>query len=139
MAPVARRAVTIGAQRYFPGFMNGLREMMEPMFGGLCFMLDGKMIVGVNGTDLMVRVGKDGYGDALARPHVRPMDFTGTPLSGFVYVGPAGTRTAPAIAAWVERAIAFVATVPRAKRPAKPRPRPRVVGAARTARKASRR
>jgi|JI10StandDraft_1071094.scaffolds.fasta_scaffold25720_6 TfoX/Sxy family transcriptional regulator of competence genes len=131
---------------YDEAFADRIRRAIGPrpdvserqMFGGLCFMLDGKMIVGVNGTDLMVRVGKDGYQAALARPHVRPMDFTGTPLSGFVYVGPAGTRTAPAIARWVERAIAFVATIPQAKRRAKPRPRPRVVGSARKASRAGR-
>lgn len=84
------------------------------MFGGIAFLLDGKMFVGVATEDMMVRVGPDAYEAALAKPHVRPMDFTGRPLTGYVYVGVNGTRTAAAVAAWVERAIAFVRTVKKA-------------------------
>src|SRR5579862_1644702 len=63
------------------------------MFGGLCFMVNGQMCCGLTRTDFIVRVGKDAYEDALAQPHVRPMDFTGRPLAGMVYVDPAGYRT----------------------------------------------
>lgn len=91
------------------------------MFGGLCFLVDGKMAVGINDRDLMVRVGADGHARALARPHARPMDFTGKPLTGFVYVAPAGVRGA-ALARWVDEACAYVATVPAPKRKSKPRP-----------------
>lgn len=45
------------------------------MFGGLAFMVGGNMCVGIIGNDLMVRVGPEGDAEALARPHVRPMDF----------------------------------------------------------------
>ena len=100
-------------------------EIVEKrMFGGLAFMLDGKMLCGVVNDDLMVRVGPDAYEAALARPHARAMDFTGRPLTGLVYVGPAGTRTAAAITAWTERAAAFVTAQPRAKPRKKPRARP---------------
>jgi hypothetical protein len=58
------------------------------MFGGLAFLLDGKMFIGVANRDLMVRVGADAYDAALARPHVRPMDFTGRPLTGLSSSGP---------------------------------------------------
>ena len=88
------------------------------MFGGLCFLLDGKMFVGVTGTDLMVRVGKEAYETALAKRHVRPMDFTGRPLTGFVFVGAAGIRSAAAVSAWVERSLRFVEGLPtKASRP----------------------
>jgi TfoX/Sxy family transcriptional regulator of competence genes len=96
------------------------------MFGGVAFMLDDKMVVGVVGDELMVRVGPEQYGAALRRPHARPMDFTGKPLAGFVYVAAAGIKTAAALSAWVERARAYVATVPaKPRRPRKPRPRAR--------------
>jgi hypothetical protein len=53
-------------------------EVIEKkMFGGIAYMLSGNMACGIVGDDLMVRVGPDGYGDALERPHARPMDFTG--------------------------------------------------------------
>ena len=94
----------------------------KEMFGGMAFLLDGKVFVGIAKDDLMVRVGPERYEAALAQAHVRPMDFTGRPMKGYVFVGLEGTRTQAAVATWVERAIRFVATVEkkrpkRAKRP----------------------
>jgi TfoX/Sxy family transcriptional regulator of competence genes len=90
------------------------------MFGGLAFLLDGKMFCGIVDRDLMVRVGPTAYEDALARPHTRPMDFTGRPLTGYVYVSAAGSRTDVAVRRWVRDAIAFVATLPASKKRRKP-------------------
>ncbi len=75
----------------------------KKMFGGLCFMVNGAMCCGLTKTDFMVRVGPAQYADALAQPHARPMDFTGRPLAGMVYVAPAGLRSASALAKWVGR------------------------------------
>jgi TfoX/Sxy family transcriptional regulator of competence genes len=83
----------------------------KKMFGGLAFLRRGKMFCGIAGADLMVRVGPDAHEAALARQHVRPMDFTGRPMNGYVFVGPRGTRTAQALEKWVEQAVAFVATL----------------------------
>ena len=91
------------------------------MFGGLCFMVNGGMCCGLTSTALMVRVGPDLYDDALAQPHARPMDFTGRPLAGMVYVDPAGYRTDATLARWVQRGVDFVATLP-ARKPARKRP-----------------
>jgi TfoX/Sxy family transcriptional regulator of competence genes len=82
------------------------------MFGGLAFMIEGHMGCGVVGGDLMLRVGPDGYQDALARPHARPMDFTGRPLTGMVYVAPAGFRTERALENWIGRALTFIQSLP---------------------------
>ena len=82
------------------------------MFGGLAFLLRGHMCFGIVGSDLMVRVGADGYQGALAKTHVRPMDFTGRPLKGMVYVAPAGVRTKSALRSWIERGIVFSETMP---------------------------
>ena len=84
----------------------------KKMFGGVAFLIDGKMFVGVAGNDLMVRVGAEAHAAALAKKHVRPMDFTGRPLTGYVFVGVAGTRTARALSAWVRESLRFVATLP---------------------------
>jgi hypothetical protein len=62
------------------------------MFGGLCFMVCGNMACGIAGDDLMVRVGPDAHEAALTQPYVRPMDFTGRPMKGMVFVGPKGLR-----------------------------------------------
>lgn len=94
----------------------------KKMFGGLCFMVNGAMCCGLTHTDMMVRVGPDKYDEALAEPHARPMDFTGRPLKGMIYVAPAGLRTEAALAEWVGRGVAFVSTLPPAK-PCKRKPR----------------
>jgi hypothetical protein len=87
------------------------------MVGGLSFIVDGSMCCGVTGSALMVRVGAEARVRALARPHVRPMEFAGRPLSGFVLIDPEGFRTDAALAAWVQQGLDFAATLP-AKRPA---------------------
>jgi len=83
----------------------------KKMFGGLAFLRDGKMFVGIVKDDLMVRVGPDRYEVVLAKAHVRPMDFTGRPMVGYVFVGPGGSRTGKAVKKWVEQGAAFVATL----------------------------
>jgi hypothetical protein len=54
----------------------------KKMFGGVAFLLDGKMFCGVVKDELMVRVGPDAFEAALAEKHVRPMDFTGRLRTG---------------------------------------------------------
>src|SRR5262245_24949697 len=87
------------------------------MFGGLAFLLDGKMFVGIVEDELMVRVGRDRYEAALAEAQVRPMDFTGRPMVGYVFVGPAGSRAQAAVKKWVDEGAAFVATLDAKARP----------------------
>jgi len=101
------------------------------MMGGLCFMVDGKMCVGISDDRLMVRLDPDEYDKALGRKGCVPMDFTGRPMRGFVFVTPAGTASHGDLELWIELALNFN---PRAK--ASPR-KPRTKGAsgARSARK----
>ena len=82
------------------------------MFGGLCFMVDGHMCCGIVDDRLMARVGAQAYDAALARPHTRPMDFTGRPLKGMVYVEPKGVRTAKGLERWIGECLAFVRAQP---------------------------
>ena len=92
------------------GSRDGVVE--RKMFGGIAFMLSGNMCVGVTGDDLMVRVGPGGLDDAMAQPHARPMDFTGRPMKGFVYVAPAGTAKDDSLKQWVQRGIDFAGSLP---------------------------
>jgi TfoX/Sxy family transcriptional regulator of competence genes len=92
------------------------------MFGGLCFMANGAMCCGLSGETLMVRIGPEQHEEALAQPHARPMDFTGKPMKGFVYVDAPGISTAAALTKWIDRSLAFVSTVPKKKSAKKPRP-----------------
>jgi hypothetical protein len=117
---------------YDEGLADRIREALrgrsgvteKKMFGGLAFMFEDRMAVGIGGEDLMVRVGPEGFGRGLADPHARPMDFSGRPMVGDVYVDPEGVRTADRLRAWLERGIAFMRTVPaRRKPPRRPKDR----------------
>ena len=88
----------------------GIRE--QKMFGGLCYMLDGNMAVGVETDRLMVRVGPAAYDGALAKPHARPMDFSGRPMRGFVWVDAAGVRDSRALRRWIQRGLDFAGSLP---------------------------
>jgi len=84
----------------------------KKMFGGLAFLVKGHMACGVIGDDLMVRVGADAYDAALQKAGARPMDFTGRPMKGMVYVGPRGHRRAPSLRAWVEQGVSYAKSLP---------------------------
>jgi hypothetical protein len=91
------------------------RDVVErKMFGGLAFMVNGAMCCGLTAEAMMVRVGPHAYEAALAQPHARPMDFTGTPLRGMVYVDPPGYRTTAQLSRWVQRGVDFVTGKPAA-------------------------
>jgi TfoX/Sxy family transcriptional regulator of competence genes len=83
------------------------------MFGGLAFLVDGRMFVGVTGATLMARVGAERYRDALALPHVREMTFTGKPMKGYVYIDPPGIEEDSALSAWVTWCAGHAAALPR--------------------------
>lgn len=75
------------------------------MFGGIAFLLDGKMCVGVLNDELVIRSGAERFPEALKSTHARPMDFTGRAMTGMVYVSSAGVTRGPALRRWVEMAI----------------------------------
>ncbi|HSF61404.1 MAG TPA: TfoX/Sxy family protein [Gaiellaceae bacterium] len=100
---LAERVLTVLADT------NGVSE--RKMFGGLAVLVDGNMACGVVGNKLMLRLGREGAEEALRRSSVRPMDFTGRPMTGMVYVEPAGLRGV-ALRNWVERAVAYARSLP---------------------------
>lgn len=71
------------------------------MFGGLAFLCIGRMCCGIVGSDLMVRIPDDECDAVMRNRYVRPMDFTGRPLKGFVYVSAPGFRTRAALRTWL--------------------------------------
>ena len=77
------------------------------MMGGLTFMVNGKMCLGVSKDDLMVRLAPEVYDAALERPGCREMNFTGRPMRGFVFVGPEGLGTEKELEYWLELALTF--------------------------------
>ena len=93
------------------------RELVSErrMFGGLAFLVEGKMFVGISGLSLMARVGAERYEDALALPHVREMKFTGKPMKGYVYIDPPGLAEDRDLLAWVSWCVGYVASLPAKK------------------------
>lgn len=114
---------------------RGTRVEEKKMFGGMCFLVGGNMSCGIVGDELMLRVGADAYDAALAKPHARPMDFTGRPMRGMVYVGTAGIRTQAQLGRWLEMGLAFAESLPPKR--AKPGARKPVPSKKRPARKAA--
>jgi TfoX/Sxy family transcriptional regulator of competence genes len=88
----------------------------KTMFGGIAFMVRGHMAVGVVKDDLMVRVGPEAYDALLKERHARPMDFTGRPMKGFVYVASAGLESDDALRSWVEHGVRYADSRPAKKR-----------------------
>ena len=84
-----------------------IKHEAKRMMGGLCFMMKGKTCVGVEKHRLMARIGPDAYEDALTRKGCRPMDFTGRPMRGFVFVEPEGLVSEKELAFWLELALAY--------------------------------
>ena len=105
---------------YDEGLAHRIRELLpqnfeyeeKKMFGGLAFMANGHMSVGVTDYKLMVRTGPDLYEEALQKPNTAKMDFTGKALKGFVYVLPEGIDKDDDLEFWINYSLDFVKTLP---------------------------
>jgi hypothetical protein len=88
-------------------------EIIEKrMFGGLAFMVQGNMALGLMTDDLMIRVGAEQLGKALARPHTRKMDLTGRPMKGFIIVEAEGYEDDKDLATWVKQGVDCARSLP---------------------------
>jgi TfoX/Sxy family transcriptional regulator of competence genes len=109
---------------YDEGLAERIRWVLEDqssitekkMFGGIAFLLDGKMFVGIVKDDLMVRVGPERHQESLKKRHVRPMDFTGKSMVGYVFVAPDGVVEDAELERWVRMGKEFAATLPEKKK-----------------------
>ncbi|MFF7645797.1 TfoX/Sxy family protein [Streptomyces canus] len=105
---------------YDEGLAERIRQYLDAdpgvtekrMFGGIAFLYQGNMAVGVTGDDLVVRVGPDAAGAALARPGTRLFDMTGRPMRGWVVVAGAAVTEDEALGAWIDEGRAFAASLP---------------------------
>jgi hypothetical protein len=84
----------------------------KKMFGGLCFLLSGHMLVGVWKDSLIARIGEEQADEAMLEPHVKPMDITGKPMKGWVMVAAEGVADEIDVKEWVQRAVKFVCKLP---------------------------
>jgi len=105
---------------YDQGLAHRIRELLadrpavveKKMFGGIAFMLQGNFACGVNQENLIVRVGREQYEAALARPHCREMDFTRRPMKGWVYVASAGYEAEADLTTWVQQGVNYALSLP---------------------------
>jgi TfoX/Sxy family transcriptional regulator of competence genes len=84
----------------------------KKMFGGVGFLLNGNILVGVWKDSLIVRLGPDEGDEALKEPHVKEFDITGRPMKGWVLVELEGIENDEQLKDWIERATIFVRTLP---------------------------
>ncbi len=89
---------------------KGIEE--KKMFGGIGFLLNGNMLVGVWKDSLIVRLGPDDGDDALGDPHVKAFDITGRPMKGWVLVKPEGVADDDQLRGWIGRAAKCVGKLP---------------------------
>jgi hypothetical protein len=79
----------------------------KKMMGGLTFMVNGKMCVGILKEDLMARIAPEKYEEALTMRGCREMDFTGKPMMGFVFIDPEGTGSDSNLEYWINLALEY--------------------------------
>jgi hypothetical protein len=105
---------------YDTGLADRIRARIGPhpglsereMFGGIAFMIDGNMAVGVSSDELMVRVGKDAHEEAVRRPGARTFDMGARPMQGWISVIPDGFDADEAFFSWVDQGVAFAESLP---------------------------
>jgi TfoX/Sxy family transcriptional regulator of competence genes len=84
----------------------------KKMFGGVGFLLNGNLLVGVWKESLVVRLGAEEGEEALLEPHVKVFDITGKPMKNWVLVAPEGVADDDRLSGWIQRAANFVGSLP---------------------------
>ena len=79
----------------------------KKMFGGLCFMVNDKMCVGVEKERLMVRLNPDLTEEVMEKEGCRPMDFTGKIMKGYVFVDITALNTKKKLEYWIQLALEY--------------------------------
>jgi len=101
-----------GRVRQRLGKRKGLAE--KRMFGGLAFLLNGNMCVGVHGRELIVRLEPERTERALAEPHTRVFDLSGgRSMKGWILVKPAGVADEASLGRWVGTGVAYATALPK--------------------------
>ena len=86
---------------------NSVPFYEKKMFGGICFMVNDKMCVGVNRDEIMARINPDIYQEALKKKGCKEMDFTGRPMKGFVFLVDEAIDLDEDLHTWLQLALDF--------------------------------
>ncbi len=89
--------------------ISATKENIEEkkMFGGLCFMVNDKMCVGVQQNNLMLRIAPEKFEEALEKEGCRPMEFGGRTMTGFVYLDESVLNTKKKLETWMKLPLAY--------------------------------
>jgi TfoX/Sxy family transcriptional regulator of competence genes len=79
----------------------------KKMMGGLTYMINDKMCVGIIKNELMARIDPNWHEEAITLDHCRTMDFTARPMIGYVLISPKGIDSADDLDFWVQRALDY--------------------------------
>jgi TfoX/Sxy family transcriptional regulator of competence genes len=79
----------------------------KQMMGGVAFMVNNKMCVGVIKEDMMARIDPDVFDEAIEKHGCRPMDFTHKPMKGWVFISPEGIEKVNDLEYWIGLALDF--------------------------------
>ena len=82
------------------------------MFGGIGFLQNGNMLVGVWKDSLIVRLGDEQGDEALKEAHVNEFNISGRSMKGWVLVAPHGVEDDDQLSGWIQRAVKFVGALP---------------------------
>jgi hypothetical protein len=105
---------------YDPGLAERLEEVLrgrpgfeqKKMFGGIGWLLNGNMCVGIYKEWLIARVGESAGAKLFKEKHAKPMDITGKPMKGWAMIAPEGITHDADLRRLIESAIAFVRSMP---------------------------
>ena len=103
------------------GLANRVRQVLaatdgvveKKMFGGLAFLAQGNMSVGVHGSELIVRIDPAEMDDALRNPGVRIFDLSGRPMKGWVLVSASSLEQNESLVTWIGRGVSYARSLPR--------------------------
>ncbi len=88
----------------------------KKMFGGLCFMVNNKMCVGVEQERMMVRLDPAKYDEVMEMEGCHPMNFTGKPMKGYVFVDATALTTQKKLTHWIQLALDYNAVARASKK-----------------------
>lgn len=85
----------------------------KKLFGGIAFLINGNMAVGIHSKEMIVRLAPEKTDAALAKPQTRRFDLTGRPMKGWILVKPAGLKTDAALGKWIRVGLDFASSLSR--------------------------
>jgi TfoX/Sxy family transcriptional regulator of competence genes len=90
---------------------RGVEE--KKMFGGVGFLLNSNLLVGVWKESLCVRLGPGQAEEALLEPQVKEFNITGRAMKGWVQVESGGVEDDEQLSGWIQQAVKFVGKLPK--------------------------